>query len=188
VDDDQFHIERAQGFLSEKLGINPHAPDGERIAVAKGAAGLRSMSFGEAIADGQWHQGARGSYCVTLHRDAGSEAVRSAVVEILPTGVGRKVTATFANRGVEAGRTAMGSIALDGVTKPALAGVRAVMVMPEFKSLVGRPTDFNDLAKAEGVEAVRAVLVGAGLVVARVPLMSIEVAGQGERRAAGVSR
>lgn len=188
VDDDQFHVERALGFLSEKLGMNPHAPGGERIAVAKGAAGLRSMSIGEAVADGQWHQGARGSYCVTLHRDTGSEAVRSAVVEILPTGVGRKVSATFANRGVEAGRAAMGSIALDGAASPALAGVRAVMVMPEFKSLVGRPTDFNDLAKAEGVEAVRAVLVGAGLVVARVPLMSIEAAVHGERRAAGVSR
>lgn len=166
VDDDQYHVERALGFLSEKLGLSPHVPvhGGESVLVAKGTAGgLRPVSIGEAVADGQWHQGARGSYCMTLHRDDGSEAVRSIVVELLPTGIEKKMSATFLNCGMEAGRVAMRSIEADRKTNPTLQGVRAMMVAPEFKSLAGHPTDWNDLVKIEGPAAVRAVLQSQGV-------------------------
>ena len=97
---------------------------------------------------------------MTLHRDAGSEAVRSIVVDILPTGTDLKKSATFLNRGREAGRVAIGSIEADGKKNPALSEVCVAMAIPEFKSLVGRPTDWNDLAKMEGVAAIKAVLRG----------------------------
>lgn len=192
VDDDQYHVERALGFLSEQLGMSSYAPGGESIVVARGAAGLRSLSIGEAIADGQWHQSARGGYSVTFNRDEGSEAVRSVVVDVLPTG-GRKIGATFLNRGLEVGQAAMRSIEADGKRFPELVGVQVVMAIPEFKSLAGRPTDWNDLVKAEGVEAARAVLRAVpGCQVALVPEVPEKVVERvlqrESRQVAGISR
>lgn len=163
VDNDQFYVERAIGLLSEKLGVNPHAPGGESVKVLAGAAALRSVAIGGAVADGQWHQTARGSYSMTLNREAGSEAVNSVVVEVVPNG-SRKISATFGNRGIEAGKVAMQSIVAVGASsaaagKPA-APAKAVIVAPEFVSVVGRPTDWNDLAKAEGSGAILALLRG----------------------------
>lgn len=162
VDNDQFHVERAVGFLSNKLGLNPHAVGGEKVWVANGVADFRPVSMGDVAIDGQWHQVPKGSYCVTLNREDGSEAIRSVMVEIVPEGA-RKVHTTFVNRGVESGRIAMLSMgAVDGLpggqNVSGLPPVRAVMVVPQFKSLAGRPTDWNDLVKNEGVEAIRKLM------------------------------
>jgi phage/plasmid primase-like uncharacterized protein len=154
VDDDQFHVERAVGFLAEKLGLNPHAIGGQSVTVFSGSSGERTIGLGDAVADGQWQQSARGTYRVVLNREDDGCAVRSVVIDVVPSDGGRKMSATFVNRGVEAGRKAMESIAaLD-------QAARFVMVMPEFSSLASRPTDWNDLAKIRGMDAVRAVLRG----------------------------
>jgi len=193
VDDDQYHVERALGFLSENLGMSPHAPSEARILVSRGGNELRQIAIGEAIADGQWHQVARGGYSMTLNRDEGSEAVRSIAVDILPTDTAKKLSAIFVNRGIEAGRTAMRSIEADGKRLPDLADVQVVMAIPKFKSLAGRPSDWNDLVKAEGVEAARAVLrtiPGCEVTLAQeVPEKVVERVLQREsRQVAGLSR
>jgi phage/plasmid primase-like uncharacterized protein len=151
VDNDQFHMERALGFLSDKLGINPHAAVGcHSVAVFAGQTSRRQVLLGEAVPDGEWHQSARGKYCMTLSHEDGSDAVRSCHVEIVPEEGGRKVSAVFSNRGAEAGFSAAAYLFEKQVT--------VKVVMPEFKYLTGRPTDWNDLVKNEGLSAVRAIL------------------------------
>ena len=152
VDNDQFHVERALGFLSDKLGVNPHVAGGMLLDVARGLNTVRAVGLGDVVADGQWQQTAKGSYRVTLERDGNDGPVRSMAVEIVPENGERNMRSVFVNRGVEAGLTAMKAIGSD----------RVVMVTPEFKSLSGRPTDWNDLAKIEGVTAIRDVLRRAG--------------------------
>lgn len=154
VDDDQFHVERALGFLAEKLGLNPHSPCGQSVDVFCGGSGVRAVALGEVVADGQWHQSAKGTYCVTLHPEDDGRAVRSMVVDVVPNDGGRKMSSTFVNRGVEAGRKAM--LSIEAVEPVA----RSVMVLPEFSTLAGRPTDWNDLVTRDGAEAVRAVFRG----------------------------
>lgn len=157
VDNDQFHVERALGFLSDKLGVNPHVAGGPLLEVMSGLDGVRQVSLGDVVADGQWQQAARGTYRVSMVREGEGGAVRSMAVEVVPENGERQMRATFVNRGVEAGRTALEAI------PPGGGGRRVVTVMPEFKSLAGRPTDWNDLAQVEGVAAINAILSRAGL-------------------------
>lgn len=184
VDDDQFHVERALGFLSEKIGINPHAQGGQSVNVFCGSSGVRSVGLGDAVADGEWHQSVKGTYRVTFQREDDEHAVRSVVVDVVPVDGGRKMSSTFVNRGVEAGRKAMLSIE---AVEP---GARAAMVIPEFSTLVGRPTDWNDLVNMDGVAAVRAVLRGAngiGVELCDAPMANAMVARE-RPQASGVSR
>ena len=185
VDDDQFHVERAMGFLAEKLGINPHATGGQCVKVFSGSSGERTLGLGDAVADGQWHQSAKGTYRAVLNREDDGCAVRSIVIDVVPSDGGRKMSATFVNRGVEAGRKAMDSIrAVD-------QAARSVMVMPEFSSLASRPTDWNDLAKIQGMDAVRAVLRGveqAGIRLCAPAAVRAGLARPANAQMAGVSR
>ena len=154
VDNDQFHVERGLGFLADKLGVNPHSGGASSVQVASGGGALREVPLGDAVADGKWHQAARGKYCMTLTYEEGNPGVRSVAIDVVPE-KGRQIEATFVNRGVEAGRAAIA--ALDAMDKKAAAGPTPVaMTMPVFRSLAGRPTDWNDLATKEGRDAVRA--------------------------------
>lgn len=155
VDNDQFHVERALGFLAIHLGTNPHAPGGVIVKVGN-ETNRRAVELGDVVPDGQWHQAPGGKYFMSVTREHGSGLVRSVAVEIVTDDGNRKLRSTFVNRGVEAGRKAKQSFANgEGVS-------RAVMLMPEFKSLLGRPSDWNDLAKLEGTEAFRPFLQAAG--------------------------
>lgn len=178
VDNDQFFVERALGFLSDKLGVNPHVAGGKVLGVECGLRAVRPVALGDVIADGQWHQSAKGTYCVSAQGSGAGGAVRSVAVEIVPANGERKMRAVFENRGVEAGRVAMKSLDAD----------RVVMVMPEFTSLAHRPTDWNDLAKIEGVDAVRAVLREAGLVLKAVNERPMDVNRGTRQPCAGISR
>jgi phage/plasmid primase-like uncharacterized protein len=153
IDNDQFFIERAAGMLSEKLGLNPHTPNGQRVAIRAGAESIRALTLGEIVADGEWHETARGTYRVSLNLDSERVAVDSAVVDVVPTG-GRKMMATFQNRGLQAGRACMKAV--EKLEKS--DGASAMIAMPEFKSLAGRPTDWNDLDKQEGPGAISALV------------------------------
>ncbi len=160
-DNDQFHVERAVGFLAEKLGLNPADVGGQAVSVVSGIGETRRVGLGEVVADGKWHETAKGTYCATLEREVGNEAVRRVAVEVVPTG-GRAMKATFENRGVEAGRTALAAIES--------AGGLGVTAVPRFESVVGRPTDWNDLVKQEGLAVSREELLaveGIELVVER---------------------
>lgn len=175
VDNDQFHVERALGFLSARLGVNPHAARGSVVDVTCSSVGSRMVSLGDAIADGEWHQTPVGSYCMSLSREEDSTEIRSVHVEIVPNGE-RKMNMTFSNRGVEAGRKASQAFATGNGPS------RSVTVMPEFKSLDGRPTDWNDLAQLEGLGAIRNVL-GA---VQRLPIEE-QRRGQGQSAGTGLN-
>jgi putative DNA primase/helicase len=146
ADNDQFYVERAVGFLAEKLGLNPSDNGGQAVSVVSGSNEQRRVLLGEAVADGQWHDTAKGTYCATLIHEDDGIAVRQVVVEVVPTGK-RAMKAIFANRGLEAARVAQDAIKA--------AGGNVVMAIPSFKSLEGRPTDWNDLVKREGIAASR---------------------------------
>ncbi len=146
ADNDQFYVERAMGFLSDKLGLNPHVDGGQVFKVLSGLNESREVSLGEAVADGEWHLSAKGNYRIsTEHYDVG-DTVRSVKVEVVPTGA-RAMSSFYENRGVEAARTA--KIVIEAV------GREVVLAIPTFRALEGRPTDWNDLVKREGLSSAR---------------------------------
>ena len=85
--------------------------------------------------------------------------VRSVHVSVVPFDGGRKTSATFSNRGIEAGLAVGPGVYRDK------KGAGPVMAAPYFSSLEGRPTDWNDLAQREGLEAVRSALREQGVLV-----------------------
>ncbi|HJV75094.1 MAG TPA: DUF5710 domain-containing protein [Noviherbaspirillum sp.] len=161
VDNDQFFVERALGFLAFNVGLNPHAKNGETVAVENGRY-VRTVELGEMKVDGQWHQAPTGSYCASLVYEDGGVLVKSVAVEAVPTG-GRKIRGTFENRGVAAGKAAIVAVN-DLVANGKVAEVKTIMVVPEFKDVQGRPTDFNDLEKLEGAKSVRSQLEAGGVI------------------------
>ena len=150
ADNDQFYVERAMGFLSDKLGLNPHVEGGQVVKVLSGIDQSREVSLGEAVADGEWHQSAKGNYRISTVYDDVGDSVRSVKVEVVPTGA-RAMSSLYENRGLEAAKTAKEAIeAVDG---------SVVLAIPTFSSLDGRPTDWNDLVKREGLSSARVDLV-----------------------------
>ncbi|MES2879198.1 MAG: DUF5710 domain-containing protein [Pseudomonadota bacterium] len=152
IDDDQFHIEQSLGYLSRQLGVNPHAQSGSVVEVLSGPNGSRLVPLGDAIADGEWHQAPFGRYCMNLVRENDSTEVREIQIEAYIEGETRMSSARFCNRGLEAGRTALQSL------DRGEGYAQAVLAIPEFASVDGRPTDWNDLAKAQGPKAIRECL------------------------------
>lgn len=157
VDNDQFHVERAVGMLAQEIGLNPYGRAGGRVSVLDGR-GQRSVSLGDAIADGQWHQAPKGKYSITLELEAAGSAVREIHLQLVPDAPGRKMTASFGNRGVEAGRKVLETLE-QHAGKPA----QIQIATPAFATLAGRPTDWNDLTSLEGLAAARAVLNAQGI-------------------------
>lgn len=145
VDNDQFHVERALGFLARELGVNPNSQRGSMVEVLSGQTSTRMVSLGDAIANDDWNQAPKGRYQMKLVRESDSTEVRSIELEAMIDGEVRARRMTFSNRGVEAGRTA-----LEILRKREQGHTSAVMLVPEFKSLQGRPTDWNDMAKLHG--------------------------------------
>lgn len=157
VDNDQFHVERAIGMLARELGVNPYGRMGGKTVVWDGF-GERSVNLGDSVADGQWHQTAKGKYCMTLQHEEGGQSVRSVLLEVVPNDTGRKLSHTFLNRGVEAGRKIIEAVcAREGCS------ANIALAVPQFNSLQDRPTDWNDLAELEGLGTVRATLAAQGL-------------------------
>ncbi|ART61528.1 hypothetical protein CBP36_21430 (plasmid) [Acidovorax carolinensis] len=139
VDNDQFHIERALGYLAKTLGVNPNSQRGSVVEVLSGKDSVRMVALGDAVADGEWHQAPKGRYRMSLERESESTEVRSITVEATLQDEQRTERLLFSNRGLEAGKTALEAF-----------GERAVVVVPEFKQLAGRPTDWNDMAAMHG--------------------------------------
>lgn len=156
VDNDQFHVERAVGLLSRELGINPLGSNGGQTAVWDGMQ-ERRVSLGDCQADGQWHETAKGQYCMRLEHEPGGASVRTVVVELVTAGSGRKTTGTFANRGVEAGRKVLDVLA------PHVTATPIALAVPVFRSIKDKPTDWNDLVVREGCGTARALLAGKGI-------------------------
>lgn len=151
VDNDQFFAERALGFLSTKVGINPNSDRGSTLEIFSGRKNTRFVSMGDAIADGQWHQAPGGRYSMELIREPDSTEVNEISMSVVPTGQETALTMKFRNSGVEAGIAAMKE--LESKASPDML---ALLLMPEFKSLHQRPTDWNDLHKLGGLLAVQA--------------------------------
>lgn len=158
VDNDQFFVERALSFLKDQVGVNPHSPNCDVAYVANGKS-LRPVPLGDVIADGKTHQAPKGTYCATFVSGDGV-AQKSLVVEVVPNGL-RKTRATFENRGVE-----VGCAIIKKANELAAQGQRVaktLIVVPEFKDLKGRPTDFNDQAERDGMKAVTREFIKAGI-------------------------
>lgn len=149
VDNDQFHVERALGYLSSRLGVNPNSDRGTTVEVFSGLKSTRLVSLGDAIADGDWHQAPGGRYRMNLVRENDSTEVNAIELESLLTGQEQVTKTMFGNRGVEAGFTALKSL-----EQKAHPEMLALLHMPEFKSLQHRPTDWNDMHKMAGLQAV----------------------------------
>lgn len=164
VDNDQFFVERALGFLAEHVGVNPNSQRGSVVEVLSGRSNARLVSLGDAVADGGWHQAPRGRYRMSVEREADSTEVRQIALETHQEGAARPSRMLFSNRGLEAGRVALQAFAGPNVDQAGPTASRAVMLVPEFKKLDRRPTDWNDLAASEGLYAVaRQVLTPLGL-------------------------
>ena len=146
ADNDQFYVERAMGFLSEKIGLNPHIDGGQALKVLSGLNKSRVVSLGEAVADGDWHQSAKGKYRILAVLDDAGDTVRAVEVKTVPNG-SRAMSALFENRGVNAAMIA--KLLIEEV------GREAVLAIPTFRSLDGRPSDWNDLVKREGLSSAR---------------------------------
>jgi phage/plasmid primase-like uncharacterized protein len=149
VDNDQFHVERALGYLSSRLGVNPNSDRGTKVEVFSGLKSTRLVSLGDAIADGDWHQAPGGRYRMNLVRENDSTEVNAIELESVLTGQEQVTKSRFGNRGVEAGFTALKSLEEKGHPE-----MLALLHMPEFKSLHYRPTDWNDMHKMAGLQAV----------------------------------
>lgn len=150
VDNDQFFAERALGFLSTQVGINPNSDRGSTIEIFSGRVSTRHVSMGDAIADGEWHQAPGGSYRMELIRESESTEVNEISMSVLPTGQDRAMSMKFRNGGVEAGIAAMKEL-----KSKANPDILALMLRPEFRALYHRPTDWNDLHKLGGLQAVQ---------------------------------
>lgn len=156
VDNDQFHVERAIGFLARELGVNPFGHAGGHVVVWDGER-ERPVALGDSLGSGEWQQTAKGRYCMSLEQETGGDAVRSVTVEMVLADGGRKITSTFNNRGVEAGRKVLDSLGSRAVQ------AQVAIAVPVFQSLDSKPTDWNDLVVREGGASARAVLAGQGL-------------------------
>lgn len=148
VDNDQFHVERALREVAEKAGVNPKSPSGKSVQVISRSGNesllngvTRTVSVGDVEMDGEWHDGPKGRYCVTIQREQDGESVRSLKVEIVPPS-GMLSTAVFNNRGAEVAKTLLG------------IAPNCVALSPSFASLDGCPTDWNDLEVISGSEVV----------------------------------
>jgi phage/plasmid primase-like uncharacterized protein len=153
VDNDQFHVERALGFLAANLGVNPNSQRGSVVEVLSGAGRTRLVSLGDAIADGEWNQAPRGRYRMDIEREPDSTEVRAIKVEVLLDD-GKKMQMAFSNRGAEAGRNVLAAFADLAMQDTERGHAQAAVLTPVFRNLAGRPTDWNDLEQAEGQLAV----------------------------------
>lgn len=176
-DNDQFFIERAAGYLSSKVCVNPCGNEAT-LRVQCGQDSSREVCVGQIRMDGEVHEATGGTYSVELHAGKQLGQIKLAVIEITPADGSRKVRSIFENRGIEAGNRALESLGSD----PA----KAVMVVPEFRSLTGRPTDWNDMARMEGLSAIRQQIEAAGV---QLPQLAREQAPIVARvKCAGISR
>lgn len=153
LDNDQYFPEQALGFLANHLGVNPHAKTGSVIEILNGPDTCRLVSLGDAIADGEWHQAPFGRYSMTLTREVESTEVKEITVEAVLSESQRRITHHFRNRGLEAGQAAAAAFQREGA-----GTAQPVLAIPEFRSLEHKPTDWNDLHQAEGLNAVQAAV------------------------------
>lgn len=137
ADNDQFFMERAFGLLA-KVGIVAHGSmDGPCVSVVSGMNASRKLPLGEVVVDGAWHQGPSGRYCVEIKPDEAMPECAGSVKVAIELTSGEKESMQASNRGLVAGRVA-------------LQAMGGVLALPEFDSLRGRPTDWNDLAVRGG--------------------------------------
>ncbi|RQQ79038.1 DNA primase [Burkholderia stagnalis] len=140
ADNDQYFLDGALARIAE-LGA-PASSLPETLEVFAGAGEQRrEVVVDGAVADGGWHPVAKGKYRLSVERVRG--LVRAVTVDLVKSPDDPHVRVTTRNKGLESGEEAARIL-------------RGRVVSPAFLSLVGRPTDFNDLAAAEGRSAVTA--------------------------------
>ncbi|WP_205183624.1 DUF5710 domain-containing protein [Burkholderia sp. LMG 13014] len=139
-DNDQFFVEKALDAISDLVdSTSLKATNGQFLKVASGNAGsTREIDLGAVRADGQWHAGKGGKYRLELRERNGCvEGVNVSIVRDKEPD--KMIPMALRNTGFEAAQKAA-----------QFAGEAGRVIVPEFTDLSSRPTDFNDLAVAEG--------------------------------------
>ncbi|VVD30992.1 DUF5710 domain-containing protein [Paraburkholderia dioscoreae] len=142
ADNDQFFIEKTLARIRPILsqGIAPI----ETVKVIAGSGSLvREVSLAGYQADGIWHETPKGKYKLELESVQG--VVRVATAHIVEKGRTHDVRLILRNKGLESAQEAAHAL-------------RCKSLLPSFDSVAGSPTDFNDLANAEGRERVAALI------------------------------
>lgn len=165
ADNDQFFVDKVIQRLVEVAGRNPN--DSNTVAVASSLNSTRAVSLQGLIADGEWHESALGRYKLELEKKQ-SGSNKDVVVE---------VRAEMQKRG-EDGAYQQGARFSSHNTGLRAAAEAASLVggkitAPNFASIDGQPTDFNDLAVREGHQRVQQ-LVGQALGLSFAPKQSVQ--------------
>jgi putative DNA primase/helicase len=141
-DNDQFFIEKALAKIETVMprGLT-HAVTVQ--VVAGNDRLLREVSLAGYQPDGSWHESAQGKYKLALESVQG--IVRAVTADVVSRTRAYPIRMTLRNKGLESAQEA--ARVIDGKT-----------LLPSFESVTGNPTDFNDLANAEGRERVAAMV------------------------------
>ncbi len=139
ADNDQYFLDAAVARVAE-LGDTQSRLRSTLAVVAGTGGAARIVETAGVVADGQWHAGVKGKYRLAVESARG--IVRSVTVDVVTTVDKKHVRFTSRNKGVEA-------------ANEAARVLNCAAIAPVFRSIDGRPTDFNDLASAEGKAAVR---------------------------------
>ncbi|KWK69099.1 DUF5710 domain-containing protein [Burkholderia stagnalis] len=138
ADNDQYFLDGALERIAE-LGTSAPSPAQTLMVYAGAGEQAREVVAASAVADGQWHVAVNGKYRLSVERMRG--LVRGVTIDIVKSADDPHIRLTTRNKGLEAGEEAARIL-------------RGRVVSPAFISLVGRPTDFNDLATVAGRSAV----------------------------------
>jgi putative DNA primase/helicase len=141
-DNDQFFIEKA---LAKIETVMPRGlTRAVTVQVVAGNDGLlREVSLAGYQPDGLWRESAQGKYKLALESVQG--IVRAVTVDVVSRTRAYPFRMSLRNKGLESAQEA--ARVIDGKT-----------LLPSFESVTGTPTDFNDLANAEGRERVAAMV------------------------------
>ncbi|MCD5327952.1 zincin-like metallopeptidase domain-containing protein [Chromobacterium piscinae] len=142
ADNDQFFVDKVIQRLGEVAGFDPTDPS--KVKVATSLTATRDISLQGLKADGQWHEHTLGRY--RLEMEIKTDVVVEVRAELQKRGNdGRYERSTRLSSHNTGLRAAADAAKLVG----------GMMTAPDFASLDGQPTDFNDLAVREGPARVR---------------------------------
>ncbi|WP_207002538.1 DUF5710 domain-containing protein [Trinickia mobilis] len=172
-DNDQFFVENAL----ERIAAIADRVDVPRktVQVVAGNEGLlREVPLVGVSDDGKWHETRAGKYKLELESVKG--VVQGVTADIVWRDTEKHVRLVLRNKGLES-------------MADAARAINGKMVVPSFQSLVGKPTDFNDLSKSEGHARVASFV--APLLDFPLPKLAANVSvstGASHRRAGGITR
>ncbi|SAL73176.1 inner membrane protein [Caballeronia udeis] len=133
-DNDQFFIEKALAKIETVMPRGLAASTSVKVFAGNDSL-QRDVSLAGYQPDGAWHQSPKGKYKLELETMQG--VVRSVTAHVVANGRDNDIRLVQRNKGLES-------------STEAARAIGGIALLPSFESVVGSPTDFNDLANAEG--------------------------------------